>query len=120
MNTRRQGAAYEGLAEQYLIGLGAKLLERNYRALGAEIDRIVRLDGVIVFVEVKQRTTGRYGSPGAAVTLKKQAQISRAALMYLQQNHLLDASARFDVVEISDDGIRHLRSAFPFRGGYKD
>lgn len=117
MNTRQQGAAYEKLAEQYLIGLGAKTLERNYRALGAEIDRIVRLDGVIVFVEVKQRTTDHYGSPGAAVTLEKQVRISRAALAYLKQNHLLDASARFDVVEISSDGIRHLRSAFPFRRG---
>jgi len=114
MNTSRQGALWESAAEQYLTSNGAKILERNYRKLGGEIDLIARMDGATVFVEVKQRTTARRGSPGEAVNHAKQANISRAALYYLKQNGLLDAKIRFDVVEITDEGIRHLKAAFPF------
>lgn len=114
MNLRRQGETYERMAEMYLAERGAKILARNFRAVGGEIDLIARMDGATVFVEVKQRTTGAKGSPGAAVDRAKQARISRAALFYLKQNKLLNAKARFDVVEIEGGEIRHLVSAFAF------
>lgn len=115
MNLRRQGAQYERMAEMYLIEQGAALLARNYRALGGEVDLIVKMDGATVFVEVKQRSTLQKGTPGMAVDRAKQARISRAALLYLKQNKLLDTKVRFDVVEILDGEVRHLKAAFPFQ-----
>jgi len=114
MNLRRQGAAWERAAERHLVSRGAVILERNYRAVGGEIDLIARLGGATVFVEVKQRANTLKGSPGAAVNHAKQARISRAALHYLKRNGLLGTRARFDVIEILDGEIRHLEGAFPY------
>ncbi len=115
MNLRRQGGAYERAAEAFLVAAGARVLERNYRRAGGEVDLIVRMGDATVFVEVKQRSDGRHGTPGEAVNAAKQARISRVALAYLKENHLLDGRVRFDVVEIGPDGIRHIRSAFNYR-----
>ncbi|MDL2205527.1 YraN family protein [Eubacteriales bacterium OttesenSCG-928-N13] len=115
MNLRRSGTSWERVAEEYLLARGAKLLERNYRALGGEIDLIMKMDGATVFIEVKQRATTQHGTPGEAVNRAKQTRISRAALMYLKQNKLLDSKVRFDVVEILDGEVRHIKSAFLYR-----
>lgn len=117
MNLRRQGALGERTAEEYLIGRGAKLIARNYRAVGGEVDLIVKMDGATVFVEVKQRTTDRMGRPAEAVTRAKQARISRTALQYLQANKLLQGKVRFDVVEILEGEVRHIKGAFDYLDG---
>lgn len=116
MNLRRVGAAGERFAEMYLCERGAKVLQRNYRAAGGEIDLIVKMDGCTVFVEVKQRSTDARGTGAEAVDRRKQQRISRAALCYLQANKLLDSKARFDVVEIMDMEIRHIKGAFDYAG----
>lgn len=114
MNLRRVGAAGERTAELYLIERGAKLLARNFRAAGGEVDLIMKMDGAVAFVEVKQRATDRYGTGVEAVDARKQQRICRAALVYMKQNKLMDAKVRFDVVEIMDVDIRHIPGAFPF------
>ena len=53
----------ENAAEAYLVARGAKVRERNFRTRAGEIDLIVELDGCIVFVEVKRRSTPRLGRP---------------------------------------------------------
>ncbi len=116
MNTRRQGTAYERVAEEFLIRQGAKILARNVRGAGGEIDLIAQMDGATVFVEVKQRSTDQKGTPGEAVDRAKQRRICRAALVYIKQHGLMDARLRFDVVEILDDRIRHVKSAFAYQG----
>ena len=115
MNLRRQGAAGEALAEAYLVERGAKVLARNFRGGRGEIDLIVKMDGVTVFVEVKQRTTLRFGTGAMAVDARKQQRISDAALYYMKTNKLIGTSARFDVVEINGGEIRHHKNAFEFR-----
>lgn len=115
MSTHSSGAAWEQLAERYLAERGAKLLARNYRRGRGEVDLIVRMDDVTVFVEVKQRGSEQKGSPGEAVTAAKQRRICEAALYYLKENHLMDSRVRFDVVEILQGRIRHLPGAFPYR-----
>ena len=47
----------------YLESQGMKILERNFRCRTGEIDLIARDGTCLVFVEVKYRTTDRYGSP---------------------------------------------------------
>ena len=66
----------------------------------------------VVFIEVKRRTTARFGRPAEAVTPVKRARIVRTALLYLQQKRLMDAPVRFDVVELTPGEIRHIRGAF--------
>jgi putative endonuclease len=114
--SRYSGAGWERAAAEYLAGRGAEILARNYRRGRGEIDLVARMDGAVVFVEVKQRATGAYGSPGSAVTRSKQARICSAALYYLKEHKLLSERIRFDVVEIDPDGVRHIKSAFSYAG----
>jgi putative endonuclease len=90
--------------EEKAVGLleenGYKILVRNYRTRLGEIDIIAKDKGTIVFIEVKTRNSNKFGLPSEAVSAFKQRQISKAALLYLKENRLLDKPARFDVVSI--------------------
>ena len=103
---RRRAVGLEGerIASAFLEKRGYKILERNYRCRRGEVDLIARDGRVVVFVEVKARTSDRYGDPELAVDLRKQRKISIAALDYLVRNDLMDADARFDVVVIKWEG----------------
>lgn len=94
------GKQSEALASHYLKLKGYRILESNYRNRIGEIDIIAREGAALVFIEVKARQTGRYGSPKNAVTPAKQAKISNTALAYLKATGQLNAKARFDVVAI--------------------
>jgi len=109
-----RGSAWENAAAEYLERRGAAILARNYRRGPGEVDLIARMGGVIAFVEVKQRSSDAYGTPGEAVDRAKQARICGAALHYLKENCLLDERVRFDVVEIGPDGVRHIAGAFSY------
>lgn len=101
LNRQQQfGKSSERLAVDYLKQRGYRILETNYRTPQGEIDIIAQEKGTIVFVEVKARSSRRFGSPKAAVTPAKQRKISMVALMYLKACDRIDARARFDVVAI--------------------
>lgn len=101
LNSRQLlGKKGEEAAAEYLQKIGYTIVSRNYRTKLGEIDIIAMENSFIVFVEVKTRAGDSYGSPAAAVTLKKQRQICKAALCYLTNRKLLDAPARFDVVSV--------------------
>jgi putative endonuclease len=111
-NNRQFGRAAEEKAAEYLEQKGLSLLERNYVTPYGEID-LVALDGDrIVFVEVKCRTTQRYGLPREAVDARKQQRYYNAAMYYLQQQG--ERPLRFDVVEVSGRELQilHLENAF--------
>lgn len=92
--------------------LGMRPLENRYRNHAGEID-LIMLDGdYIVFVEVKTRMTAGPGSGLAAVNLRKQQRIARAAALYLLQKKRFDRPVRFDVIEVRNDGIMHIPDAF--------
>lgn len=112
MENRRLGALGERAAEQFLSERGAKIVERNMRCPMGEIDLIVRMDGFLCFVEVKSRSSAAFGRPAEAVGKAKRAHIVRAAWWYLKRRGLKDTRVRFDVVEVSPLGIRHLPGAF--------
>ena len=97
----QQGREGEQLAVRYLKRMGYRIVCRNYHSPLGEIDIIARHRGVLVFVEVKSRSTETFGSPKLAVTPAKQRKLSQVAWHYLQQHNLTEASARFDVVTIS-------------------
>lgn len=96
----RLGLRGEELAREFLEKSGYRIVLCNYRCKLGEIDIIARDGETLVFIEVKTRTDSAFGSPAAAVTLKKQRQISRAAQWYLAEHGLFGAPARFDVIAI--------------------
>ena len=112
MNRRSIGAQGEADAKAFLLQKGAKILDANYRRPTGEIDIIARHRRTILFVEVKRRSSLRFGRPAEAVDRAKQAHILRTAQLYLQENRLTDAPVRFDVIEILPGEIRHIENAF--------
>ena len=114
------GAGAERRAADALHAAGLRVVERNVRLRGGEIDLVCRDGECWVFVEVKARRRGWDDTPGAAVTWTKQRRLVRLAQQYLKWRGLHDVRCRFDVVEVSDGGrgdltVRHLRSAFEAR-----
>lgn len=95
------GKRGELLAVDFLKRNGYKILENNFRCRYGEIDIIAMEGKGIAFVEVKTKTNDAFGPPKTAVDLRKQRQLSKAALAYLTQNKLTNHPARFDVVGIS-------------------
>ena len=113
MNKRQTGAAYELKAEEYLLGNGYKILERNFRNQSGEIDLIAKKGGQIHFVEVKYRTTAMYGSPLEAVDFRKQNQIRKVAMYYLMKNKLSEwTPCQFDVIAFEGEEMTHIENAF--------
>ncbi|WP_163339723.1 YraN family protein [Desulfopila sp. IMCC35008] len=99
-NRRNLGASGEDIAANHLCKNGYNVLKRNFRNRSGEIDIIARDGDVLTFIEVKTRRSEKHGSPAAAVTYRKQQQISKVALYYLALHNLFDHDARFDVVSI--------------------
>ena len=98
-NTGRTG---EDLAHRYLRARGCTVVARNYRTRSGsgEIDIIARHDDMVVFVEVKTRSTSDFGEPERAVDVQKREKIRRAAQDYLRRVELEWKQARFDIVSI--------------------
>lgn len=112
MNKRASGTAGETAACEALMRDGMTVLERNFRRPTGEIDIIAKDRRTIVFVEVKKRSSLRFGRPAEAVDKAKQLHILRTAMLYLAEKGLDDAPVRFDVVEVLPTGVRRLKAAF--------
>ncbi len=111
------GRASEMQAEQFLIAKGYRILDRNVRLSIGELDLVADDQGVIVFVEVKGRSTDAFGGALAAVNHRKRAKLSKLAAQYLAQRHWSDKLCRFDVVLIQGQAsvreqIEHIPNAF--------
>ncbi|OQY28688.1 MAG: YraN family protein [Candidatus Cloacimonetes bacterium 4572_55] len=116
ISTREIGNRAEKMALDYLAGKGFRLIRRNYRAGRDEIDLIMGHRGVLVFVEVKARSTTRFGLPQDAVDSKKKSRLIRCAYRYLIEHDRLDCDCRFDVIAIQLNSrnplIEHFQAAF--------
>ena len=110
------GRRGERAAEKYLRRIGYRIVERNFRAAGAEID-LVAMDGdVLVFVEVKTRQSRAAGAPEEAVDARKQARMRRAAEAFARRYRADEVEMRFDIIAVDASGARLeielLRNAF--------
>ena len=83
---------------------GYRLVARNWRTAGGELDLVVARHGVLVFVEVKARSSGRLGGPFEAVTASKQRRLRRLAECFLAAEEPGEARYRFDVVSVTVRG----------------
>lgn len=95
------GRLGEEKALSFLKKKGYRILAQNYRCQAGEIDIIARDGKLMAFVEVKTRTSLRYGSPFLAVDLRKQKKIARTAARYLKEKGAGQRNCRFDVVGVT-------------------
>lgn len=116
--TKHRGDAAENAALDHLQDAGLMLVARNYRTPGrggGEIDLIMRdarrpPESTLVFVEVRQRSTGTHGGAGGSITGLKQRRIVFAAQHYLNRLRTVPP-CRFDVVLV-EEKITWLQGAF--------
>lgn len=94
------GELGEKEAAKHLQVNGYCIIERNFKCKLGEIDIIAKDNNTIVFTEVKTRKNNSYGTPGQAVSIKKQKKIINTALYYLKTNNKFNENVRFDIVEV--------------------
>ena len=75
-NTTARGREAEALAARYLESHGQRVIERNFRVRGGEIDLICRDGRTLVFVEVRQRSRSDFGGAGASITARSEEHTS--------------------------------------------
>ena len=117
---RALGAAGEACAVEFLRRRGLRILARNVRSGGVEIDVIAARGALVVFAEVKTRRSRNAGLPEEAVDARKQRRLVAGAAAWLREHPGVAARIRFDVIscEATPDGfrVRHLESAFDANG----
>lgn len=114
MHSRDTGQAAEQRALDYLQQQGLSLVSANYHSRFGEIDLILRDGNVLVFAEVRMRSSADFGGAGASITRAKQAKLVKTAQHYLTQFNRPPA-CRFDAVLLgasNHDAIEWIRDAF--------
>ena len=109
------GPRGEEIAVRHLKAKGCKILHRNYRTPLGEADIIVKDGEMLVFVEVKARSSDAFGQPFEAVNHRKQEKLKKIALYYLKHQQI-ESPVRFDIVSIISrngrDEVEHIEEAF--------
>jgi len=111
VNRAQRGRAGEDAAAALLEAHGYRIVGRNVRLPGGELDIIARDGDTVVFVEVKARANAAYGSAVRAVDARKRATLRALASDWLQIA-APRAQARFDVVTFDEGRARLHRGAF--------
>ena len=116
MNNYQAGILGQQAAEDFLLRRGFQILDRNYRIKTGEIDLIAKDGDCITFIEVKYRSSLRYGYPSESVGYKKQRRVIEVAMQYLSRHGLEDCDVRFDVTQVllvsGKLYISHIENAF--------
>jgi putative endonuclease len=116
MTTREVGNQAEERAVEYLLGKGYTIVSRNwmYHNIG-ELDIVATKDDILVFVEVRFRTSTRYGLPELSISRAKWQKLRRTATLYLAKHgNYRPKVCRFDVIAIDlmsgEPIIRHYEN----------
>ena len=108
------GDRAEDQSARFLESHGLKVLVRNFRCRGGEIDLICRDGKALVFVEVRLRRNACFGGAAASISQGKQRRIILAARHYLAANAKNDADCRFDCLLLDgnpEHSIEWIRDA---------
>lgn len=97
------GKAGEAAAVSHLRGLGYEVIRTNYRVREGEIDVIARHRGELVFVEVKTRRSGAFGTPEESLTPTKRRRLIATAQSYLAETGAPGADWRIDFLAVELD-----------------
>lgn len=112
---QKLGKFGEKLACKYLRERGYKIVDQNYRTRNGEIDIVAEEGKILVFIEVKTRTSRVFGFPEEAIDVRKQYKLAKTAEHYLMAHRLYDRDYRIDSFGIEIDGqnkkarIRHKK-----------
>jgi len=114
MNNKIKGKTGEDIAANYLKNKGYEIIDRNFRTNVGEIDIIAAGDGFLVFVEVKERFSEKFGYAAEAVNHFKRRKINQVASQYINKYRMYNSCVRFDVVEVymEDKRVEHIENAF--------
>lgn len=109
------GKTGEMVAARFLMIQGYTLLAKDWHYGHKDLDLVMAKDGVTVFVEVKTRSSGDYGSPTEAINQQKMRNLISAAQSYMRRNHI-EGPVRFDVIAVvgreEPFAITHYPNAF--------
>jgi putative endonuclease len=100
----------EELAAKFLKKKGFKIIDRNFRLGYGELDIVGIYKGTLVFVEVKTRTTGLYGSPAEQISYFKLKSLVKTAQFYKSKNPKLPDALRIDAVSVLLDNSGKMTS----------
>jgi putative endonuclease len=96
---RTLGADGEALVATWYEDRGYRVVDRNWRCRDGELDLVLRGDGVVVFCEVKTRSSTAFGI-AEAVTAVKARRIRRLAVQWLAARRVRAREIRFDVAAV--------------------
>ena len=111
---KKIGYMGEKLAADYLKDQGYQLLDQNYNTRYGELDLVMLDNGSLVFVEVKTRTSEKFGPPEASITSSKLAHIQDAGLLWMQEHSESPDDWRIDVVSILLDQKGQIKNIHHF------
>ena len=111
---RVSGYDAEAAAAIFLQKQGVRILARNVRCKGGEIDLVGKDERTLIFIEVRLRKNTRFGGAAESVTITKQRRITLAARFFLFRNPAMaELPCRFDCVLMNaPDNFDWLRDAF--------
>lgn len=98
----------EDIAAKFLKEKGYKIIERNFRKGYGEIDIIAVNKNILVFIEVKTRTSNLYGTPFEAITYFKLRTLVKTAEFYKVLNPRLPDALRIDAVSVLLDNLGNV------------
>lgn len=111
--SKREGDVGEELACNYLLSKGFKILHKKYRSRFGEIDIIAAKGDLVVFVEVKYRSSSAFGKGFESVSKNKIDKIIKTS-QYFIASHSDKYNYRYDVISIDDGKITHIENAFQY------
>jgi putative endonuclease len=88
------------------------VVDRNWRCREGEIDLVLTRARLLVFCEVKTRSSNAYGSPAAAVTLAKQMRLRKLGMRWIDAHQMRPSAVRFDVACVVGRHVSVIESAF--------
>ncbi len=95
------GTQGEAVAAAHLEAQGMSIVGRNFRTRYGEVDLIAQDGDSLVFVEVKTRRSGAYGTPEESVTPRKRERLAKTAQRYLQEQGREQSAWRLDLIAIT-------------------
>jgi putative endonuclease len=106
------GLSAESRAAAYLVAKGYRIAARRFKTPFGEVDIVARRRGVLVFVEVKARST--LDAAAESLLVRQQRRIADAAAFWLSLNpHDVGSDIRFDAMLVAPGKIpRHIQAAF--------
>ena len=95
-NLQKTGALGEHYVAQYIERSGGTIVDHNWRIKEGEVDIVAKENQLLVFVEVKTRSSIAFGNPLEAITASKALRLQRLALAWMSVHGLWGNEYRID------------------------